>query len=305
MDRPPHLDIDLNEAPSPPPSEPPTPRAPSPPRELAPPAYAAPPPPPPQPQLPPPPLLPLVAPSPQQQLRLQQEALEVVLRLHRPPELRSTPFGPIGSVPAGLLPGLGLPLPAPHPGEAGWGYPPPLCASCAGQEKLGKTFVCDACDRGFHSDCVRVWPPLPPPPPPPGPPGARRPCAATNEDWICPECEMRGARSTRWKLGPVPLDINAAPPEEPIAVPAHDISRHFLEHLFTYTHICLASVGCCSQNAGTDQSVTVLVRSKTGDNAVNLVLLIMFDSCLVWRLLLLQSYRVTLSSLVVVRHTLA
>uniref|UniRef100_K3Z0F2 PHD-type domain-containing protein n=1 Tax=Setaria italica TaxID=4555 RepID=K3Z0F2_SETIT len=106
-------------------------------------------------------------------------------------------------------------------------------------EELGSTFVCDACDRGFHSKCVRVWPPLLPPPPPPGPPGARRPRAAANEDWICPQCEMRGARSTRWKLGPVPLDINAAPPEEPVAASAHDISRHFLELLFTYIDMCL------------------------------------------------------------------
>ncbi|CAN6277823.1 unnamed protein product [Urochloa humidicola] len=244
MDRPPHLDIDLNEAPSPPPFEPPQEQAPLPPPEPAPPAYAVPPPPlppqpqPPQPQLPPPAaLLPLVAPS-QQQVRLQQEALEVVLRFHRPPELRNTPFGPIGGVPAGLLP-AGLGLPAPHPGEAGWGFPPPPCASCSRQEELGSTFVCDACDRGFHSKCVRVWPPLLPPPPPPGPPGARRPRAAANEDWICPECEMRGARSTRWKLGPVPLDINAAPPEEPVAVPAPDISRQFLELLIAYIDICL------------------------------------------------------------------
>ncbi|CAN6230676.1 unnamed protein product [Urochloa humidicola] len=233
MDRPPHLDIDLNEAPSPPPFEPPPEQAPPPPQEPAPPAYAAPPlplppppPPPPQPQLPPA-LLPLVAPS-QQQLRLQQEALEMVLRVHRPPELRNTPFGPIGGVPPGLLP-AGLGLPAPHPGEAGWGFPPPPCASCSRQEEMGSTFVCDACDRGFHAKCVRVWPPLPPPPPPPGPPGARRPRAAANEDWICPECEMRGARSTRWKLGPVPLDINAAPPEEPVvaslAASVADLSR--------------------------------------------------------------------------------
>jgi hypothetical protein len=50
-----------------------------------------------------------------------------------------------------------------------------------------------------------------------------------NDDWICPECEMRGARSTAWKLGPVPLDINAAPPEEPAEEAVRDISRQLLE----------------------------------------------------------------------------
>lgn len=89
--------------------------------------------------------------------------------------------------------------------------------------------VCDACDRGFHPNCVRVWPPLFPPPPPPGPPGARRPRAAANEDWICPACERCGARSTRWKLGAVELDINAAPPEDPVTVIANDIRRQLLE----------------------------------------------------------------------------
>ncbi|KAG0532135.1 hypothetical protein BDA96_04G082500 [Sorghum bicolor] len=145
MDRPPHLVIDLNEAPSPPPSDTPPAQAPSPPRELAPPVQA--PPPPQQQQLPP-----LLPPQPQpqpplgapnQQARLQQEALEGVLRVHRPLELRNTPFGPVGNVPAGLFPGLGLPLlplppPAPHPGEAGWGNPVPPCSSCGLPEILGE-----------------------------------------------------------------------------------------------------------------------------------------------------------------------
>ena len=97
--------------------------------------------------------------------------------------------------------------------------------------------VCDACERGFHPSCVRVWPPLLPPPPPPGPPGARRSRAAANEDWICPECERRGARSTRWKLGAVELDINAAPPEDPVAVIANDIRRQLLELFLIITII--------------------------------------------------------------------
>ncbi|XP_062218444.1 methyl-CpG-binding domain-containing protein 9-like isoform X2 [Phragmites australis] len=209
MDRPPHLDIDLNEAPSPQQCETP------PPRGFAPPVYA----PPPMPQFQPPPPQPAPA---SQQLLLQQEALEMALQFHRVPEPRNTHFGAIGNVPSGFLPGMGVPPPPPHPGEAGWGHPLRPCASCGHPEILGGTMVCDACDRGFHPSCVRVWPPLMlTPPPPPGPPGARRPRAAANDDWICPECEMRGARSSRWKLGPVPLDINAAPPEDAVM----DISR--------------------------------------------------------------------------------
>ncbi|XP_062223837.1 methyl-CpG-binding domain-containing protein 9-like [Phragmites australis] len=211
MDRPPHLNFDLNEAPSPQQCETPPPRAPPPPRGNAAPVHA-PPPPQFQPRLPP-------APA-SQQLVLQQEAIEMALQFHRAPEPRNTPIGTIGNVSAGLLPGLGVPPPPPpppqHPGEAGWGHPPRPCASCGHPEILGGTMVCDACDRGFHPSCVRVWPPfMLTPLPPPGPPGPRRPRAAANDDWICPECEMRGARSTRWKLGPVPLDINAAPPEDP------------------------------------------------------------------------------------------
>ncbi|KAL6888819.1 hypothetical protein ACP4OV_009845 [Aristida adscensionis] len=242
MDRPPHLHIDLNEAPSPPPGDTPTGPAPSPPREFAPAAFASaaaaaaaaappPPPPPPPPQQqqlqqlipPPPPPQPQQAPV-NQQLRL--EAWEMVLRVHPPtPDLMAA--GAFAGVPAGVLPGVGLPLPPPpplHPGEAGWGFPPRPCAACRLPETPGGTMVCDACDRGFHPTCVRVWPPLvTTPPPPPGPPGARRPqYPAANEDWICPECEMRGARTSRWKLGPIALDINATPREEP-AAPASDM----------------------------------------------------------------------------------
>ncbi|KAL6629999.1 hypothetical protein ACP70R_029764 [Stipagrostis hirtigluma subsp. patula] len=228
MDRPPHLVIDLNEAPSPPPGDTPTGPAPSPPREFARPVYAPPPPPPPQQQLPRQPAPQATALAGQQQQQQPREAAEMALRFHPPPELMAGAFGAIGSVPAGLLPGVGLPLPPPpaqHPGEAGWGFPPRPCASCGQPEVLGGTMVCDACDRGFHPTCVRVWPPLvPPPPPPPGPPGARRPRAAANEDWICPECEMRGARSSRWKLGPVPLDINAAPREDPVPAAAMEVT---------------------------------------------------------------------------------
>ncbi|TVU32897.1 hypothetical protein EJB05_24662, partial [Eragrostis curvula] len=237
MDRPPHLVIDLNEAPSPPPYDNPPEDAPSPPREAAPAAHAPPP------LQPPPPVPPLqTAPaSSSQQLQRQQEALEMACRHHPLPDWSTAPFGAMGSVATGLLPGLPLPLPplpapAQFPGEAGWGHPQLPCASCGRPEVMGNTIVCDSCDRGFHPACVRVWPPLVfTPPPPPGPPGARRPRPVANEDWICPECEMRGARSTLWKLGPVPLDINAAPPEEPVVM-----TRQALE---LYTHI-LTVVAC-------------------------------------------------------------
>ncbi|KAK3152374.1 hypothetical protein QOZ80_2BG0158090 [Eleusine coracana subsp. coracana] len=222
MDRPPHLVIDLNEAPSPPPYDnPPEDVPPSPPRGAAPAVHAPPPPQPPPPVLP----LPAAPASSSQQLGGPKEALELVYRFHPLSEWRTAPFGVMGNMPAGLLPGFKPP--APFPGEAGWGHHRP-CSSCGHPEVLGGTIVCDSCDRGFHPACVRVWPPLvftPPPPPPSGPPGARRPRAVANEEWICPECEMRGARSTLWKQGPVPLDINAAPPEEPVAVAVRDISR--------------------------------------------------------------------------------
>ncbi|GJN19247.1 hypothetical protein PR202_gb06498 [Eleusine coracana subsp. coracana] len=227
MDRPPHLVIDLNEAPSPPPYDnPPEDVPPSPPRGAAPAVHAPPPPQPPPPVLP----LPAAPASSSQQLGGPKEALELVYRFHPLSEWRTAPFGVMGNMPAGLLPGFKPP--APFPGEAGWGHHRP-CSSCGHPEGSGGArFVCDSCDRGFHPACVRVWPPLvftPPPPPPSGPPGARRPRAVANEEWICPECEMRGARSTLWKQGPVPLDINAAPPEEPVAVAVRDISRQLLE----------------------------------------------------------------------------
>lgn len=68
-------------------------------------------------------------------------------------------------------------------------------------------------------------------------PGARRPRATANEDWICPECEMRGARTNRWKLGPVPLDINVPPPstpdaEDPVAVATRDVTRQLSQLSF-------------------------------------------------------------------------
>jgi hypothetical protein len=151
-------------------------------------------------------------------------------RFHPLPGSSTAPFGATGNLRAGLLPDSGLSMPplAPFPGQAGWGHPPRPCASCGHPEILGGTIVCDSCDRGFHPGCVRVWPPLMFTPPP-GPSGARRPHAVANDDWICPECEMRGARSTAWKLGPVPLDINAAPPEEPAEEAVRDISRQLLE----------------------------------------------------------------------------
>ncbi|KAL5207727.1 hypothetical protein ABZP36_032162 [Zizania latifolia] len=208
MDRPPHLDIDLNEEPSPP-------------REVAPPVSAVPP------ALFPP--LPPLGPAPpvdNSGLVLPYEARELALRIHQAEALKASAARAIASVSAGAP--FGPPPPAEYPGEAGWGNPLLPCASCGRPEKLGGTIVCDACERGFHISCVRVWPPLmpqPPPSPPPGPPDARRPRAAANEDWMCPECEMRGARTNRWKLGPVQLDINAAPPEDPLIVTARDVTR--------------------------------------------------------------------------------
>jgi hypothetical protein len=232
MDRPPHLDIDLNEAPSPLPYDNPPEDAPSPPREATPPVRAPPPAQPP----PPVPPLPLAMASVGQQLQSQQEALEAARRFSLP-GWSTAPFGATGNLRVGLLPSVGLstpPLALPLE-EVGWGHPPIPCASCGHPEILEAMILCDSCDRGFHPACVRVWPPLMPmPPPPPGPPGARRPRAVANDDWICPECEMRGARSISWKLGPVPPDINAAPPEEPGAVAVRDISRQLRE--LSYTH---------------------------------------------------------------------
>ncbi|KAM0868772.1 hypothetical protein ACQ4PT_041113 [Festuca glaucescens] len=223
MDRPPHLDIDLNEAPSPPFPQ-------SPPREYAPPICSPPPPlPPPPPLLPPPPPPP---PPPalanvQAQLLLAHEAREIALSLHQAESLRVTAARALAAAAAAAGSLVGVPQPAQHPGEAGWGHPPLPCASCGRPEIPGATIVCDACERGFHESCVRVWPPLmsQAPPPPPGPPGVRRPPVAVNEDWMCPECEMRGARSARWRLGAVELDMNAAPPEDPVTVAVRDITR--------------------------------------------------------------------------------
>ncbi|CAM0946371.1 unnamed protein product [Alopecurus aequalis] len=224
MDRPPHLDIDLNEAPSPPPS-PAVPQ--SPPREFALPIFA----PPPQLPPPPPPLPPPLAPAnAQAQLLLAHEAREIALRFQRAESLRFSAIRALATASAAVGSPLGVPQPAQHPGEAGWAHPghlPLPCASCGRPEIPGATIICDACERGFHESCVRVWPPLmsQPPPPPPGPPGVRRPPAAVNEDWMCPECEMHGSRSNRWRLGAVPLDINAAPPEDPVTVAVRDITR--------------------------------------------------------------------------------
>jgi hypothetical protein len=230
MDRPPHLDIDLNEAPSPPPSPTPAPAFPlSPPREFAPTIFAHPPPLPPPPPPPPAPVHPPPPPAnAQAQLLLAQEAREMALRFHQAETLR---VAAARALAAATGSSAGVPQPAQHPGDAGWGHPghpPLLCPSCNRPEIPGATIVCDACERGFHESCVRVWPPLmsQPPPPPPGPPGVRRPPAIVNEDWTCPECEVLGARSTRWRLGTVPcLDINAAPPEDPVTVAVRDITR--------------------------------------------------------------------------------
>lgn len=63
-------------------------------------------------------------------------------------------------------------------------------------------------------------------------------------------------------------------------------------------------VCCCVQNGGTEQSV--VARSKTGDNAVNLVLVILFVSvwslaCCFYRLI----YCFVVSWLFVMLHRLA
>ncbi|KAF0935692.1 hypothetical protein E2562_035742, partial [Oryza meyeriana var. granulata] len=171
MDRPPHLDIDLNEAPSPPACETPPPGAvyPSPPRDVTPPISAAPAPPFLPPQQP-------TAPAVNPQMVLPYEARELALRIHQAQALRVAAATAIESV-TSRAPPFGPPPPAQHPGEAGRGNPP-----------------------------------LP-------------------NDWICPECEMRGARTNRWKLGPVQLDINVPPPgtpdtEDPVAVATREVTRH-------------------------------------------------------------------------------
>ncbi|KAG8058343.1 hypothetical protein GUJ93_ZPchr0002g26350 [Zizania palustris] len=213
MDRPPRLDIDLNEEPSP------AEAAPSPPREVAPPVSVV------HPALFPPLTPPPLGPAPPVDnpgLVLSYEARELALRIHQAEALKAAAARAIASVSAGAP--FGPPPPAEYPGEAGWGNPLLPCASCGRPEELGGTIVCDACERGFHISCVRVWPPLMPQPPP-SPPDARRPRAAANEDWMCPECEMRGARTNRWKLGPVQFDINAVPPEDPLIVTASDVTR--------------------------------------------------------------------------------
>ncbi|KAF7078718.1 hypothetical protein CFC21_083104 [Triticum aestivum] len=222
MDRPPHLDIDLNEAPSPPPS-PPAAVPQSPPRGFAAPIFAPPPPlllPPPPPPQPQPPA------NAQAQLLLAHQAREIALAYHRGESWRLAAATAIAAVTAGSS--VEVPPPAQHPGVAGWGNPPPPCASCGLPELPGATIICDACERGFHESCVHVWGPLmrqPPPPPLPTPPGVRRPPVAVNEDWMCPACEIGGAHSKRWKLRAVPLDINAAPREDPVAITVGDITR--------------------------------------------------------------------------------
>ncbi|VAI56686.1 unnamed protein product [Triticum turgidum subsp. durum] len=222
MDRPPHLDIDLNEAPSPPPS-PPVAVPQSPPRGFAAPIFA---PPPPLPPPPPPPPQPQPPANAQAQLLLAHQAREIALAYHRGESWRLAAATAIAAATAGSS--VEVPPPAQHPGVAGWGNPPPPCASCGLPELPGATIICDACERGFHESCVHVWGPLmrqPPPPPLPTPPGVRRPPVAVNEDWMCPACEIGGAHSKRWKLRAVPLDINAAPREDPVAVTIGDITR--------------------------------------------------------------------------------
>lgn len=136
----------------------------------------------------------------------EREARELAVMYHQA-ELARAAAGRAIAVP---------PFPHPGPGEAGWGNPPGPCAVCGKPETPWETIICDACDRAFHQSCVRVWgPPVgtqPLPPPPPATPGVRRPAVTMNEDWMCPQCERNGKRSERWKLGPVRLDINAAPP---------------------------------------------------------------------------------------------
>uniref|UniRef100_A0A8I6XVP0 PHD-type domain-containing protein n=1 Tax=Hordeum vulgare subsp. vulgare TaxID=112509 RepID=A0A8I6XVP0_HORVV len=152
----------------------------------------APPPLPPSPQLPPP------ANVVQAQLQHANQAREIVLSYHRGEWCRSAI--PATAATAGSSVEVPPPAPAQHPGAAGWGGHP--CASCGLPELPAGTIICDACERGFHESCVNVRCP-PSPVPTPGV-RVRRPQVAVNEDWVCPECEIAGAR------GAVPLHINAA-----------------------------------------------------------------------------------------------
>ncbi|KAI4986814.1 hypothetical protein ZWY2020_019444 [Hordeum vulgare] len=195
MDRPPHLDIDLNKTPSPSPS-PSTP--PSPPREIAAPVVAPPP------QLPPPANVPA-------QKQLAHQAREIALPTNvgngggRPLSPRPRPQGRRWSAASST---------SAAPGAAGWGGNP--CASC-GLLELPAATICDACERGFHESCVNVRCP-PPPVPTPGV-RVRRPQVAVNEDWLCPECEIDGARRA------VPLHTN----EDPVAVTIQEITRQLCQ----------------------------------------------------------------------------
>uniref|UniRef100_A0A453NNQ0 Zinc finger PHD-type domain-containing protein n=1 Tax=Aegilops tauschii subsp. strangulata TaxID=200361 RepID=A0A453NNQ0_AEGTS len=181
----------------------------------------------------------------QAQLLLAHQAREIALAYHRGESWRLAAATAIAAATAGSS--VEVPPPAQHPGVAGWGNPPPPCASCGLPELPGATIICDACERGFHESCVHVWGPLmrqPPPPPLPTPPGVRRPPVAVNEDWMCPACEIGGAHSKRWKLRAVPLDINAAPREDPVAVTVGDITRQLsqlpLNHLLMTLHLLIS-----------------------------------------------------------------
>ena len=75
------------------------------------------------------------------------------------------------------------------------------CAACGKPEDRGCVVVCDACERGFHLACARMW----------GSP------VAIHEEWLCGECVCGGVKSKRWPLGAKKrlLDMNASPPSDP------------------------------------------------------------------------------------------
>lgn len=170
---------------------------------------------------------------------LPYEAREVAMGIHRDAvaqaqALRVAAASAIESVTA-RAPPFGPPA-ARHPGRQGW-EPAAPCAACGLPENpwgpssatpasAGSTSPASASGRRSCRRRRRRRAP-----------GARRPRATANEDWICPECEMRGARTNRWKLGPVPLDINVPPPstpdaEDPVAVATRDVTRQLSQLSF-------------------------------------------------------------------------
>ncbi|XP_059670168.1 methyl-CpG-binding domain-containing protein 9 [Cornus florida] len=75
------------------------------------------------------------------------------------------------------------------------------CGACGRPEVVGKTVVCDGCERGFHLGCSGL---------------VGREAVALDE-WLCGECVSSGVSSSRWPLGSKKrriMNINASPPND-------------------------------------------------------------------------------------------